>query len=82
MILGDDVKVCREPYWEELTTEQRVFKLGEVVELLWRRVKTVETENAKLRRHVHVGTELAFKDDLNGLDGYFYEPIQHVPRQR
>ena len=48
-------QACREIYWEEMTSEQRVTKLAEAVEVLGRSVLELERENALLRQHTHAG---------------------------
>lgn len=82
--LDDGTKACRELYWEEMTTEQRVVNLCHAVELLWRRVADLEDENRALRQHNHVGEKLVVplvdKNRVNDYVPYRYDVIRHAPR--
>ncbi len=60
---------CRELHWEEKTTEQRVEKLAEAVEVLGRSVLALEAENAMLRQHLHAAEPP---------DWFVYEPGDHT----
>lgn len=63
----------RSPYWEEMTSEQRIGKLAEVVESLGRRVYVLETELAKVGQHMHAHGEIVIPLAASELEQPWYK---------
>lgn len=52
--MNEKMQVSRAPYWDEMTSDQRIDKLAEAVEILGRTVVELERENCLLKQHRHI----------------------------
>ena len=46
-------EVCREKYWSEKTDQEKIFQLGEAVDMMAKRIVELETNLFDLVQHEH-----------------------------
>ena len=75
----------REKYWHEMDVEEKLIKLGGVVTTLWDRVKKLEFENMRMKKHQHVDNEILvpMHDSSQGVEvwGYNFHPLNMTDKR-
>jgi conjugal transfer/entry exclusion protein len=57
--MNDEInKICREKYWSELTTEERVERMREQVKNLQREIRSLGNLIQNLSEHNHLNNEI------------------------
>lgn len=69
MSLDTSLGPCREKYWEEMSTDEKVERLGRLVEDMqhtWARLaERVDENSRRCPDHIHVGSEVYYHPSRN-----------------